>query len=71
MGTEDAPVCPRHPGDVRMLLRSLHSDRGRPDQVLAVYACPDCGFERRLPINVHPDGGDVIGFRGVFPLGAS
>ena len=28
-----------------MNLRTLHSDRARPDQVLAVYACPDCGFD--------------------------
>jgi len=52
MGMENAPVCPRHPGDVRMTPRTLHSDLGTPGQVLAVYACPECGHERRLPIDV-------------------
>lgn len=50
MGTDDGPVCLRHPEDVRMRLRTLHSDQLAPDQVLAAYACPECGAERRLPI---------------------
>lgn len=50
MGTEDAPVCTRHDGEVRMDLRTLHSDRSAPEQVLGAYACPECGSERRLPI---------------------
>jgi len=70
MGTEDAPVCPRHPGEVRMKLRTLHSDRGMPGQVLAVYTCPDCGYERRLPIVVRPDAGDMTGHGGLAPIGA-
>ena len=51
MGTENAPVCPEHTPQVRMLLRTLHSDHSVPDQVLGVYACPECDHERRLPID--------------------
>jgi hypothetical protein len=50
MGIEDGPVCPRHDGEVPMNLRTLHSDLSAPQQVLGVYACPECGSERRLPI---------------------
>jgi hypothetical protein len=50
-----------------MKLRTLHSDQGSPGQVLAVYACPDCGYERRVPIVVRP--GDQ-GTGGLAPLGA-
>ena len=57
MGTEDAPVCQRHPGEVRMSLRTLHSDQSAPEQVLAAYACPECGSERRLPVT-RPAAGD-------------
>jgi hypothetical protein len=51
MGTEDAPVCQRHAGEVRMSVRTLHSDVSTPEQVLAAYACPECGSERRLPMS--------------------
>jgi hypothetical protein len=51
MGTEDAPVCQQHAGEVRMSLRTLHSDVSAPQQVLAAYACPECGSERRLPMS--------------------
>jgi len=51
MGTENAPVCPEHTPQVQMLLRTLHSDQSVPDQVLGVYACPECDHERRLPID--------------------
>ncbi len=50
MATKEAPVCPRHDGDVAMLLRTLHSDQTVPGEVLGVYSCPECGSERRLPI---------------------
>jgi hypothetical protein len=52
MGSENSPVCPRHPGDVRMRLQTLHSDRSAPERLRGVYACPDCDHERRLPIDV-------------------
>jgi hypothetical protein len=61
MGKEEVPVCHRHPDEVRMTLRTLHSDMGRPGQVLAVYACPECGYERRLPIRLRTREGGVPG----------
>lgn len=33
-----------------MTLRSLHTDVSRPDQLVGMYACPDCGHESRIPI---------------------
>jgi hypothetical protein len=51
MGTEHAPVCQQHAVEVRMSLRTLHSDVSAPQQVLAAYACPECGSERRLPMS--------------------
>ncbi len=33
-----------------MQLRTLHSDSSRPDTVVGLYECPECGHERRLPI---------------------
>ncbi len=53
MGTEDPPVCQHHAGDVRMSLRTLHSDVSAPEQVLGEYSCPECGSERRLPIAMY------------------
>jgi hypothetical protein len=61
MGTEDGPLCQRHAGDVRMHLRTLHSDQLAPDQVLGAYACPECGAERRLPIGPSIDGNRSLG----------
>lgn len=34
-----------------MSLRTLHSDASAPQQVLAAYACPECGSERRVPMS--------------------
>jgi hypothetical protein len=68
MGTEDAPVCRQHAGEVRMSLRTLHSDLSAPEQVLAAYACPECGSERRLPMSTRtpePGLGDDLASRGV------
>jgi hypothetical protein len=56
MGTDDAPVCQRHTEEVRMALRTLHSDQSAPEQVLGVYACPQCGAERRLPLVIDAGG---------------
>ena len=55
MGTEDAPVCQQHSGEVRMSLLTLHSDATTPQQVLAAYACPECGSERRLPMSTEAE----------------
>jgi len=33
-----------------MSLRTLHSDASRPDQLLGLFECPECGYERRVPV---------------------
>ncbi|MDQ6773075.1 MAG: hypothetical protein M3024_08815 [Candidatus Dormibacteraeota bacterium] len=50
MDTQGAPLCLRHQPPARMRLVTLHSGGTDPDQVLALYECPDCGAERRVPI---------------------
>jgi len=40
-----------------MSLTTLHSDQSAPEQVLGVYACPECGSERRLPISTQAGAG--------------
>ena len=50
MSHEDVPNCERHEASVQMQLRTLHSDQSRPDTVVGLYECPECGYERRLPI---------------------
>ncbi|HZU15552.1 MAG TPA: hypothetical protein VFD01_02950 [Candidatus Dormibacteraeota bacterium] len=57
MSGADGPVCPHHAGEVRMALVSLHSDRGRPGEVMGAYRCPQCGHERRLPLDLGGDEG--------------
>jgi hypothetical protein len=52
MDHEDAPSCERHDDKVAMRLRSMHSDSSRPNTVVGLYECPECGSERRLPIEV-------------------
>jgi hypothetical protein len=50
MSHEDAPACERHESNVPMKLRTMHSDSSRPDVVVGLFECPECGAERRLPI---------------------
>ncbi|HEX6350020.1 MAG TPA: hypothetical protein VF160_11605 [Candidatus Dormibacteraeota bacterium] len=50
MSHDEAPVCARHEGDVRMSLRTLHSDADRPGELVGLFECPECGHERRLPL---------------------
>jgi hypothetical protein len=50
MDPEDAPACERHTASVTMQLRTMHSDVTRPDVVVGLFECPDCGHERWLPI---------------------
>ena len=50
MTLDDAPTCERHEASVQMRLRTMHSDSSRPDTVIGLYECPECGHERRLPI---------------------
>ena len=56
MGSEDSPLCPRHPDEVRMQLQTLHSDQLAPTELLGVYACPECDYERRLPFELDGEG---------------
>jgi len=35
---------------VPMQLRTMHSDSNRPDIVVGLFECPECGHERRTPI---------------------
>ena len=44
-----------------MGLRTLHSDQSAPNQVLVVYACPECGAERRLPLMIGGGGNERTG----------
>jgi hypothetical protein len=44
------PLCPRHETGVPMRLRSLHTESTRPGQLLGLFVCPDCGEERRHPL---------------------
>jgi hypothetical protein len=50
MTYEEAPSCERHDTGVSMQLRTMHSDSTRPDVVVGLFECPDCGHERWLPI---------------------
>jgi len=50
MTYEDAPACDRHESKVPMELRTMHSDSGRPDVLVGLFECPECGHERRLPM---------------------
>jgi len=46
----DAPACDRHDTAVAMRLRTMHSDVSRPDVLVGLFDCPECGHERWLPI---------------------
>jgi hypothetical protein len=50
MTYEEAPACDRHETKVPMQLRTMHSDSSRPEVVVGLFECPECGHERRLPI---------------------
>ena len=52
MSSGQEPVCTRHAQDTPTVLRTLHSDDSRPEQVIGLYECPDCGHEQRVPIDL-------------------
>jgi hypothetical protein len=56
MTLDDGPQCARHDDAVPMSLRSIHSDAARPDLAVGLFECPECGFERRLPLARGADG---------------
>ncbi len=47
-------MCERHESKVEMELRTMHSDDSRPDVVIGLFECPECGFERRVPLRTNP-----------------
>ena len=53
VSTQD-PFCNRHEPATRMELRSMHSDASRPDVVVGLFVCPDCGHETRRPLELVP-----------------
>ena len=51
MSLDGTPACDRHDSTiVSMQLRTMHSDSTRPDVVVGLFECPECGHERWLPI---------------------
>ena len=50
MSTEQEPLCAHHEEATRMRLHSLHSDASRPDEVIGLYECPECGHQQRVPM---------------------
>jgi len=44
--------CAHHDPEVRLVLRTLHSDSHRPDQLVGEFECPECGDRRRFPLNL-------------------
>ena len=56
MTYEEAPACDRHDTGVPMQLRTMHSDVSRPDVVVGLFECPECGHERRAPIKTAEAG---------------
>ena len=50
MTFDGAPDCDRHDPTAAMELRTMHSDMAKPDVVVGLFECPECGHERWLPI---------------------
>jgi hypothetical protein len=46
----ESPACERHDARVSMELRTMHSDASRPEVLVGLFECPECGHERWLPI---------------------
>ena len=59
MSYEDAPACDRHDSGVSMELRTMHSDASRPEVVVGLFECPECGHERWLPIKTSYEGSET------------
>jgi len=52
MTDSEAPACDRHETSVPMRLSTMHSDSARPEVVVGLFECPECGHERRHPIRI-------------------
>ena len=50
MTFDEAPACERHDARVSMHLRTMHSDASRPEVLVGLFECPECGHERWLPM---------------------
>jgi hypothetical protein len=59
MSYEDAPACDRHDSGVSMELRTMHSDASRPEVLVGLFECPECGHERWLPIKTSYEGSEA------------
>ena len=50
MTVDQAPTCARHDAEVKMDLRTIHTDSARPEVVIGHFECPECGSEKRVPM---------------------
>ena len=50
MTVDQAPTCARHDAEVKMDLRTIHTDATRPEVVIGNFECPECGYEKRVPM---------------------
>jgi hypothetical protein len=50
MTYDEAPACERHEAKVPMKLRTMHSDSSEPGVLVGLFECPECGEEKRRPI---------------------
>jgi len=49
---DQAPKCARHDHEIAMHLRTIHTDAARPDEAIGHFECPECGAERRVPMDL-------------------
>jgi predicted RNA-binding Zn-ribbon protein involved in translation (DUF1610 family) len=49
---DKAPTCAHHEHEIRMDLRTIHTDASRPDEAIGQFECPECGSERRIPMEM-------------------
>jgi len=56
---DEAPPCERHDARVSMELRTMHSDASRPEVLVGLFACPECGHERWLPLKTSYDDSEA------------
>ena len=59
MTYEEAPSCERHDARVSMELRTMHSDSSRPEVLVGLFECPECGHERWLPMKTSYAGSEA------------
>jgi hypothetical protein len=59
MTYDDAPICDRHESRTALQLRTMHSDSTKPDVVVGLFECPECGHERWLPIRTSYEGSEA------------